>query len=382
MAKVKTEYFKLDTNVDGTYIDDDGNVQRIEEAIQAVGATDGPAAYPGSNKGEPSFTSDELKDLPLSEEDLTAYVNKFGHGFLYNADGTPYAYKGDLVFRDISSTATLKDMYAKADTIFEKGNSLYLRDKSIQSFNTSDFGVNLDDLIDKSIRKTGLFTNGNVVQAVRSYKTNTPYVQIFTVKLSLNNYVWVVGSAVVQGSGTVKLVNITKNAVLHTSYVDAESEDSLTPIYISYVGKLGIESDELIEFGDECDPYIWNSFLKKFFVRTQKTISETDVPIMYELQLQIEGDGNLITGAVNMLCTDDYSVEDTILNGYETIIEGTEIDVTFDEELGFSDYSVVLDCEDIVQIWYDEKGTTGFKIKTERTYTGRVFWTVIKNATE
>ena len=61
MKIAQTNSFKLDSNIDGTYIDSENNVLTISNMIQVVGAADGPVAYPGVADPEAPFTVAEIQ---------------------------------------------------------------------------------------------------------------------------------------------------------------------------------------------------------------------------------------------------------------------------------------------------------------------------------
>ena len=60
-----------------------------------------------------------------------------------------------------------------------------------------------------------------------------------------------------------------------------------------------------------------------------------------------------------------------------TFSNQTEIVVTFDTPLLSTDYAINLSCSKNVNVWYDSKSTTGFRIKTEVPFNGFVDWTII-----
>jgi hypothetical protein len=211
MAKAKANFFKLDTNIDGTYTDENGETITISNMIQTVGATDGAAAFPNNEKLVSILDPGEIQSIP----DLTNVVSISGHGILYDENGRPYAYKGDLVFRDgRGNQSSLTKLINKVKSIREKGNLLFMRDKSVQQYTSDTDGIELNELIDAAIFKTGTFGTGNIVQAARGQDTDVSVVSVLTVRLSPDHYVWITGSAMVNQNTIIQLRDVTGDTVL------------------------------------------------------------------------------------------------------------------------------------------------------------------------
>lgn len=373
----KASLFKLDSNVDGTYFDKNGDVQTIENMIQAVGGTDGPAIYPNSNNLSAPIAEDEL-DLT----DLTVATNTLGHGILYDKNGQPIAYKGDLVIRDgLGNVIPLNKALQKAHTISEEGDSVYLRDYTLQEYNTSDKGVSLDDMISAAIQKVTALGGGNIVQAVRNDDTNTSSVSVYTVRLSANNKVWIVGSAMVSGPTTIQIRDVSTDTILDTGYVNAKTTN-LVPVFVSYVGTLTLLEDDQGVTIEECQPHVWNSFLKRHF--KVKDSEENQIVQSHQIALEtvpISGGTTFTMGSINLLAMDDIVENIIIKNGEEVIVETDSATIAFDEELTSESYSITLQAQTPIQVWYDQKTAGGFRIKLERNYTGSIFWSAILKST-
>ena len=114
---------KLDTNIDGYYIDTKGDEQKIENMIQVVGGADGVDALPISGS---FFSVEEVIGLG----DVDTVVSYKGHGILYDKSGRPYAHKGQMVLRDGQGNQnTLSGISSKSNSINERKNlDTYLKD--------------------------------------------------------------------------------------------------------------------------------------------------------------------------------------------------------------------------------------------------------------
>lgn len=373
MATKKSNLFKLDSNIDGTYFDSNNEVQVIENMIQAVGATDGPAIAPNSIQTDAAIDSTELNLV----DDITIAVNTRGHGILYDEKGKPVAYKGDLVFRDgKGNLVNLNKALLRANTIRQDGDLVLLRDGSLQQYNSSASGVSLDDMIEAAIQKSTPFGGGNIVQAVRNSDTNTNTVSVFTVKLKTNNHVWVVGSAMVQGTATIQLRDVSTDTVLDVGYVEPKGTN-IVPVFVSYAGPLPVLEIEQGVTSDRCNPYVWNSFIKRYF---KLKPSDSIIVESHEIALEIVGSGNFLRGNVNLLAVDNELREATVKTDEVVISDKDNYIVAFDEGMASEDYSISIQAEIPIQTWYDQKSLNGFRIRFDRNYTGSVHWTAVLNA--
>jgi hypothetical protein len=377
--KPKSNFFRLDSNIDGVYTDSEGVEQTIENIIQAVGATDGSQSIPISGSGVDVFGEDEVPTIP----DLTVETGNRGHGILYDSDGKAYAKKGDLVLRDANSEASLASIVKQVKSIFEsKSLDVRLLDKSIQTVINSKQGIDLDTLIKRARTNESPFGIGNIVQATRNEAFQDISVSTFTIPLSNNNVVWVLGHASVRGEGAIQLRDVSSDTILHTSYIKTDAplaEGVTTPAYISFVGTLpeGGSSDDCCE---NIDRAIYNSFFKRFFKKT------TDGTNIHELAIEMIpqdedelGDPIIIPftqASVNVLVMDEIDIGG-LLTGFQVVEELDEIPVSFDQPLDDINYSIAIQTASALQYWYKDKTVSGFTIKFERKYSGKIFWTAI-----
>lgn len=370
---IKSSFFKLDSNIDGTYKDENGEVVTIPNMIQVVGAADGSVGY--SNKlGEFDISESELEEII----DLENQVNNSGHGILYDSSGKAYAFKGDLVFRDGNGNqGTLSTLINKINSVSVEGNNVFLRDKTLQQYNTSNKGVLLNDILDNVLFKSGVLGVGNIVFAARAEDVNASTVSVFTNRISNNSYIWITGSAMVNKPTTIQVRDVTANAnvVLDISRIDPNGNNYM-PVFVSYFGKVAEVSAGVDQ--DTCDPYIWNSYLKRFFTKSAQSKQTT---FIHEIALEIydgEEDDVFERGNINVVCVDLEKDQDVIYSGFKYLNDEFSTDVSFDE-LEDSDYSVSFQHSGNEQCWYTNKETSGFTINFERSYTGVVYWLVVKN---
>lgn len=364
--------FKLDSNIDGTYIDSEKNVHLITDMIQAVGAVDGPEAYPSNHLKDVSFSPTEMSALN-GYLDVTKHVNNKGHGILYDENGVPYANTGDLVFRDgLGNKAALSDMFFNLKSINQDENRIYLRDKTLQQYNTEAKGVFLDNLIDQALSNTVTYNPGNIVQVARNKETNKNSVAVQTITLSSRNIIWLVASAMVSKPSVVRLIDTTTNIVLTTSVVVPE-QDNIVPVFLSWSGPV---SNLTSVPNNTCtNPAIWNSYAKKFF-----KLREDGTNNAHEFAIQLVTPENelFIQASINMLCIDeDNDSKVDILDGNLIIKNQKEININFDEPLTSTEYSISIQPNDSIQTWYDEKTVNGFKIKFENIYNGELYWSAV-----
>jgi len=369
--KIKSSLFKIDSNIDGTYFNRSGELTVIENMIQAVGATDGPAAYPDATDIKADLPSIELSTI----DGLTDAINTRGHGILYNSEGSPIAYKGDLVFRDgQGNIVNLNGALSKANSIQERGNEVYLRDLSLQDYNISDKGVSLDDMVTASIQKSTALGGGNIVQAVRNEEFNTNKNDVFTVRLSKDNHVWISCSALVNQASQIRLRDVSTDTILDVSYIESNDEH-IVPVYLSYAGTLptlvAISGYE----APACSPTVWNSFLKKYF---KTNVAEDDSFVsIHQIRMEIIQGGDFIQGSVNLLAIDQNLDKVKVFSNQEIVINSTAYLIAFDEAFDSIDYSITIQAETPIQVWYDQKTENGFRIRFEREYNGNIFWSAV-----
>ena len=368
----RSNLFKLDGNIDGTYIDENNEVKSIENMIQIVGASDGPKAYPTLNTRDASFSATDLAALETNQIDVEENVNTEGHGIVYDKNGKPIAHAGDLIFRDgQNNVATLSDLVEKVNTIFvDSDGQNYLRDNSLQEYNTNDLGVTLDEIIEKTIEDAGMFGTGNVIQLARNYDVNSSTVSVWTLELSENNTILIVASASIAGEAKMQLRDVTTNTILDSSYVKAEATKA-TPIFLSYVGKLSNSSTGVTE--SSCNKYVWSTFLKRFFtLKPNNSLFQA-----HQIALEVVSGAPYYRGTINIVCYDDGISKDTIKSGNEIVNNANSVQITFPVEMPSVNYSISLQLENNIAAWYSDKTVSGFTVKFENNYTGNLIWSAI-----
>lgn len=364
---------KLDTNIDGHYVDIDGNYQIIENMIQVVGGADGVDAYPISGS---DFSTEELLEIT----DVDTVISYKGSGILYDKEGKSYAHKGEMVLRDgMGNKVAIKNVSNKASTIFQSKNfNTYLKDYTLNKIIDTDIGLNLDQIITNTEIKVNPSGTGNIIQAVRNKEINSNSVSVYTVPLPIDNCVWIIGKAYVQGESVVELVDITANLVLDTSYVKTIHEDIIVPVFSSFIGTLPQVSNDVSISG--CNTAIYNSFFKRYFkkIGSETTSGIHELALVVTQSRSISGDyiEPFVQATIDVLVMGSV-VSEKIVNGTEVVRQMGETEIKFDTPLPNANYVVIIETENFVRKWYDSKTNIGFKIKFENTYTGMVFWTVI-----
>jgi hypothetical protein len=384
LAERNITYF--DSNIDAYYVDVKGNLKKVENVIQVVSGTDGSTSYP--LPGEENIPESELSDIT----DLEVQVSNIGHGILYNKDGSPYAHKGEMVFRDgLGNKSTIRSVINKVSTINQRNLDTKLKDTSLNQVIQTTLGLDLDQIILNAQVIKNPFGTGNIRQAVRNSDRNKTQVSVITIPITQNNHVWILGKASVQGDAIVQLIDLTAETVLDTSNVKILNPGNIIPVFLSYAGTLP-EVTKPIDA--ECDVAIYNSFFKRYFTKNEtiennsNNIHEIALVVITDLTITdsefeaVEEAGSVVDktpfvqGTIDMLVIDTPSTE-KILNDRIIVRESTEHDISFDNELPNDTYSINIQTDLFVQVWYSEKTTSGFTINFEREFTGVVYWTVV-----
>jgi hypothetical protein len=376
MAIKQSDYFNLDSNIDGFYVDENGVVKIVDNMIGVIGATDGPAAYPTSVAKGAGFTTEEIKQIEETGSFVQAIKNIDGHGLVYDKQGRYLGHKGELFFRDgTGNFSTLKRLSGRTNLISQQGGETKLRDYSlVQNGYTVPSGINLDELMRLASLRSTTFSKGNILQLARNYALNNTTVQIPTVSLAVDAVVWVVARVTVRGSGTITLRHVESGKVLDTAAYNHPRSFTM-PCYISWIGSLFYEIDETTP--DSCRNTVWD-FNSKTFKRIYNPSSETLLPHTLSLETS---DGNIFQYAyINVMCMEPRirQVAD-IISGEDVISSETTYRVSFDKDMNDTDYSIHINLESSLQTWYTEKSVIGFTINIEREYEGKVFWTVVRN---
>lgn len=381
MKNSQTKFF-LDSNIDGYYLDEENNLQKVEDMIQVVGAGDGSRILPGKSTDQHlTFTQtelDEIKANPTFYNELLKVrgSGNQGHGLLYNDDGEVYAKRGDMVLRDVNHAGAISDIMGKVESINQNEDStVYMKDKTLDSQISTKIGLSLDQILKAARTKYNPFGLGNVVQAVRNSANSDTKVSVFTITLTDQNQIWVVGSASMIGSGKIALKDFSTDTILDTGYAKAQTEDSIIPVFVSYTGSLPSISGDISEISKTCDVAIYNSFFKRYFKRLSGVTEN-----IHEIGIEVlEGDPFAIS-SVNMLVMDE-PISEQIFSGNLIAKDSTFETITLPTQLASSDYSVSVTTEVFTRTWCDTKTESTFKINFEDKYTGRVFWSVVYKAT-
>jgi hypothetical protein len=365
------KFFKLDGNIDGTYFDENDEIKVIENMVQVVAEADGPPLSPASNTLGSSIKPSTLSD----PSQLKINVNTRGHGIIYDDNGDPVAYKGELVFRDAQENViSLSNAASDSKTISEQEEKVNLRDKSLQEYNQSEDGIFLDDMIEAAKQNTTPLGGGNVYQAIRNEEFLSSQADVFTINLSDSSYVWITACAIVNGPATLQLRDVTTDEILDTAYIEARS-DNLMPVYLSYIGTLSNKITSTATQAD-CTPKIWNAFLKKYFALRQDVSNN----YIHQIRLEItEGTSPFIKGNVNMLVMGESNESIETKSGQELVTNSNTVNVTLAEPLVSTDYSISIQAETPIQTWYEQKSKGSFVIRFERPYNGNVHWTILFN---
>jgi hypothetical protein len=372
-------YYKLDTNIDGFYVDVNGNVKPVEDMIGVIGATDGPAAYPEGTALNSTLSKEDILSLENRNEKVDQIKNTRGHGLIYDKEGTPIGSKGQIFLKDGKGNfTTLLSLLDNSRMIKEKRNKIRMKDQSLfDAGYRSEIGISLDELINFADLSNTSFSKGNILQVARNYTGGDTTLTIPTVSLRSNAVVWIIARASMKGEGKIKIR--VGNEVLDEVFFKSSSDMS-KPYYCSYVGSLpDQEGEELV--GDDCSIYKWD-FTTKSFTKEIKDTSETLFNHEIVLEIESEDDSLKMNNAVlNVMCMEEISRDvASVQTGFVVMSEkdGTQKDILFDEPFDLEDYSISINLEDGLQAWYSDKNVNGFTINTERVYEGRVYWTAVK----
>jgi hypothetical protein len=207
---------------------------------------------------------------------------------------------------------------------------------------------------------------------------------VFTLPLTANNTVWILAHATVQGEGALQIRDVSTDTILTTSYAKSANATDLTPVYLSFVGKLPEGGGNAVS--EDCcqnvSKAIYNSFYKRFFIPKEDEQQGTTHEVALEMiKVDDDEEGNPIyipftIGSINVLLMDD-TTPGKLYTGLETISQETSIDISFENPLDSEDYSISIQTENAIHNWYSNKSTSGFTINFEREYFGKVFWTAV-----
>jgi len=359
-------YFKLDSNVDLTYTDANGDQQLVKDAIQVVSGTDGSV----------TITNDDgsLDDFSIVE-DLATTTSISGRGVVFNEKGEIIASKGNIVFRDAEgntlSLNSIKYRNIKEDAL----NNTYLRDQSLtdKTNGTKDF-VSVNQILEASQESVLSPGNGNVIQVNQIQTINTDNVEILTVPLSEANQVFVKCKVIVDQDALVTLYDetIAEEPITLTSSKVTCSGD--TPLYLTYSGNLPQIEDDIAY--NTSYTAIYNNFYKRFFqsARQDGDTFQRNAPH----NLVLRSDVPFSLGYMNIIVSDTKSSQQ--LKSGKVILNDTELfSLKFDDAYEDIEYTISsLDPSEPIGIWYSDKSTKGFTINLERKFTGTVYWETIR----
>lgn len=374
MAFKDLGYQKLDSNIDGFYVDENGNVSLVNDMIGVVGATDGPPAYPANIANNAPLTESDLSLLGRSNISPTIVNNSNGHGIVYDKEGNPIAQKGDLYFKDGKGNFTnFYDLINRSKMIRENKGKTRLKDATLEKAGyTSKVGISLSELINLSSLANTSFSKGNILQAARNYKANNTSLEVDTISLKEEAIVWIIGRVSVLGDGQAILKsNGTPLQTINYAHPDLSSY----PVYFSWLGSLPIDVAEPLPTG--CNVYEWD-FASKTFKKNVNDSNDT----FYDHKITIETEATFSNGTLNVMCFETQSRDlSNVKTGSDVMTRensDTKLDIEFDEEFPDEDYSIAIQLEDALQTWYSNKSSSGFTINIERAYSGSIYWTAIK----
>jgi len=376
MTIKQSDYFNLDSNIDGFYVDAEGNIKIVDDMIGVVGASDGPSAYPSSAVKGADFTTEEVKQIEESGRFVQAIKNRYGHGLVYDQQGRYRGRKGELFFKDgRGNFSTLHRLTGRVNLISQQGGETRLRDYSLsQNGYTQPSGINLDELLRLASLRATSFSKGNILQLARNYGLNDLRLEIPTVSLATDAVVWVVARVMVSGSGTIALKHVETDKVLDVAAYD-HPRTCVMPCYISWVGNLSHYTDSNEE--TSCRNTVWD-FNTKTFKRVYNPSSEKLLP--HTLSVEMDGNRSFLYAHMNIMCMESRVRQVANIISGESVVtsESTKIQVKFDVAYENTDYSICINLENCLQTWYTDKTTEGFTINIEREYVGKVFWTVVR----
>ena len=359
-------YFKLDTNVDLTYIDPDGVHQLVKDAIQVVSGTDGSSEITNNDGSFDDFTA---------IGDLTTTTSISGRGVLFNDTGDIIASKGNMVFRDAEgntlSLNSIKYRNVKEDAL----NNTYLRDQSLRdkTEGTKEY-VSVNQILEASQESVLAPGNGNVVQVNQIQTVNNDTIEILTVPLSDTNNILIKCKVIVSQDAVVTLVDETISGgevELTSSRVTCSTD---TPLYLTYSGSL----EQIVDDVNFKTSYtaIYNNFYKRFFQSGRQLGDSFEQDAPHKLVLRSTVPFSL--GYMNIIVSDQKNNQQ--IKSSSIIMNDSDIHVLkFEEDFEDINYTITsLDASEPIGLWFTDKSASGFTINLDRKFTGRIFWEAIR----
>lgn len=358
------DFFKLDSNIDLSYIDSNGEHQIIKDAIQVVSGTDGSSVITNEDGTISDYTI---------VSDLTTSTSISGRGILFSETGDIVAKKGNLVFRDAEGNILTPNLVRYKNVKEDSLNNTFLRDKSLEDVTsgTKEY-LSVNQILEAAKQSVLAPGTGNILQASQKKEINTDSVELLTIPLTPSNQVTVKGKVIVPSDATLTLVDET----ISGSYIElAKSEvkvKSETPVYINFTGNLEHTTED-IEYSVS-KTAIYNSFYKRFFQSSRQEGESYTQDSPHKLVLRSSTPFTI--GYLNILVSDEKRGNDVI--GSQVVLNDSNIyNIVFDEPLEDENYIISdLTASDIVGVWYSDKKNTGFTINLDRNFTGTINWEV------
>ena len=359
-------YFKLDSNVDLTYIDSEGNEKIVKDAIQVVSGTD----------GSETITNDRgiIEDYTVVN-DLTSVKSISGRGIIFDSIGDIVAKKGNIVLRDgIGNNLTVSSI--KYNNI--KENSIgtnSLRDKSLVDVTngTKDY-ITVNQIL-ASAQKTVLSAgNGNVVQASNKKDIDSTISELLTIPLSKDNQVLVKCKINVAEDAYITLSDTTISGGEVELAQTQVKTTGLTCAYITYSGQLEHLQDD-VNF-DTSKVAVYNSFYKRFFTNSRQTGDTYTKDSPHKLTLASTVPFSV--AYMNIIVSDNKANE-KVINGSIILNNQNRYTLKFEDEFEDDEYIISsLDSSEPISIWWSDKKSSGFVINLDRNFSGTVYWEAIK----
>lgn len=194
-----------------------------------------------------------------------------------------------------------------------------------------------------------------------------------------------------------RLYDYTANKELARSAVVQGNEGQVMyPIPLTYFGPIenvnecvaeegcGCVQIECIDGDETCQAPDTGTIITKQFARNSHLIKVQFHVLNYhpdhwERVFGVEIDNTYLTTSTIDAVMFDVNPNARFTRKHNTVqFSGeTEIAVTFETPLLSTDYAINLSCSKNINVWYDSKSTTGFRIRTESPFNGFVDWTII-----
>jgi hypothetical protein len=359
-------YFKLDSNIDLSYTDNEGNEKIVKDAIQVVSGTDGSSTITDSRG--------LVEDYTLVD-DITETTSISGRGILFDNIGDILAKKGNLLFRDTSGNVLTLDSIKYNNIKEDSINNTYFRDKSLDSVTngTKDY-VSVNQLLKTAQESVLAPGNGNIVQATNKKEIDSDLLELLTVPLSDSNIVSVKCKINMTQDAYITLTDTTiSGGEVVLSDVEIKT-DRLSCAYLNYTGTLEYLQDSF-EY-DTSNTAIYNSFYKRFFTNSRIVGDsyEKDAPH----KLTLKSSSPFSVAYMNIIVSDNKR-KDTVKNGTIILNNQDRHVLRFDEDFEDNEYVISsLETSEAISVWWVDKKSSGFTINLDRNFTGSIYWEVVR----